>query len=68
MDSFTCGHYALFLLKARARHVSFPEFLARWHSYNLVLNDRRVAEQLQRLIKLEVTEYKQSDVNRTSFS
>ena len=67
MDSFTCGHYALFFLKARARHVSFRDFLAQWHSHNLVLNDRRVAEQLQRLIKIEVTEYKQSNVNRSSF-
>ena len=67
LDSFTCGHYALFFLKARARHMSFRDFLARWHPHNVVLNDRRVAEQLQRLIKIEVTEYKQSNVNRSSF-
>lgn len=67
LDSFTCGHYALFFLKARARHTSFRDFLAQWHAHNVVLNDRRVAEQLQRLIKLEVTEYKQSNVNRSSF-
>ena len=67
MDSFTCGHYALFFLKAKARHASFQDFLAQWHSNNLVLNDRRVGEQLQRLIKTELTEYQQSNVNRSSF-
>ena len=67
MDSFTCGHYALFFLKARVRHLSFQDFLAQWHSTNLVLNDRRVGEQLQRLIKTELTEYQQSNVNRSSF-
>jgi len=69
MDSFTCGHYALFFLKAKARHVSFQDFLAQWHSHNLVLNDRRVAEQLQRLIKTELTRSpcQQSNVNRRCF-
>ena len=67
MDSFTCGHYALFFLKAKARHASFQDFLAQWHSNNLVLNDKRVADQLQRLIKTELTEYEQSNVNRSSF-
>ena len=67
MDSFTCGHYALFFLKAKARHASFQDFLAQWHSNNLVLNDRRVADQLQRLIKTELTEYEQCNVNRSSF-
>ena len=68
MDSYTCGHYTLFFLKARARHVPFQEFLAEWDSDNLVLNDRRVADKLQRLIKTEVSEYKQTNVNRVSFS
>ena len=40
MDSFTCGHYVLFFLKATVRHVSFQDFLAQWHSTNLVLNDQ----------------------------
>ena len=62
-----CGHYALFFLKAKARHASFQDFLAPWHSNNLMLNDRRVADQLQRLIKTELTEYEQSNVNRSSF-
>ena len=68
MDGFTCGHYALFFLKAKARHASFQDFLARWHSNNLVLNDKRVADQLQRLIKTELTEFQQSNVNRSTFS
>ena len=67
MDSNTCGHFALFFLKARARHVSFQDFLAEWDSDNLVLNDRRVADKLQRLIKTEVSEYNQANVNRVSF-
>ena len=68
MDSFMCGHYALFFLKAKARHASFQDFLAQWHSNNLVLNDKRVADQLQRLIKTELTEFQQSNVNRSTFS
>ena len=68
MDSYTCGHYTLFFLKARARQVPFQDFLAEWDSDNLVLNDRRVADKLQRLIKTEVSEYKQTNVNRVSFS
>ena len=68
MDSYTCGHYTLLFLKARARQVPFQDFLAEWDSDNLVLNDRRVADKLQRLIKTEVSEYKQTNVNRVSFS
>ena len=69
MDSFTCGHYALFFLKAKARHASFQDFLAQWHSNNLVLNDKRVGEKLQRLIKTELSrsECQQSNVNRSTF-
>lgn len=69
MDSFTCGHYALFFLKAKARHASFQDFLAEWHCHNLVLNDRRVGEKLQRLIKTELTrsDCQQSNVNRRLF-
>ena len=68
VDSYTCGHYALFFLKARAREISFRDFLAEWDTENLVLNDKRVADKLQRLIKTEVSEYKQTNVNRGSFS
>ena len=69
MDSFTCGHYVLFFLKAKARHASFQDFLAQWHLNNLVLNDRRVGEKLQRLIKTELTrsDCQQSNVNRSTF-
>ena len=54
MDSYTCGHYALLFLKAKARNVSFKDFLAQWHSHSLVFNDRRVGEKIQRLIKTEL--------------
>ena len=67
-DSYTCGHYVLFFLKAIARQHSFRDFLAEWDTENLVLNDKRVADKLQRLIKTEVSEYKQTNVNRASFS
>ena len=67
-DSYTCGHYALFFLKARAQQISFRDFLAEWDTDNLVLNDKRVADKLQRIIKTEVSEYKQTNVNRSSFS
>ena len=67
MDSFTCGHYALFFLEAKARHVSFQDFLAQWHATNFVLNDTRVADQLQRLIKTDLTEFQQLNVNRSTF-
>ena len=67
LDSFSCGHYALFFLKARVRGVSFQDFLAQWHPTNLVLNERQVAEELQCLIKQEVTEQTQTNVNRSCF-
>lgn len=54
LDSQTCGHYVLMFLKAKARGCTFQEFLSRWNSYNLVINDRRVAQDLKRLIKEEL--------------
>ena len=54
MDSQTCGHYALFFLKARAQGRSYQEFLSQWSCDNLVLNDHKVAEQLKRVIKREL--------------
>ena len=45
MDGQTCGHYALFFLKAR---------VGRWSIDNLVLNDHKVAEDLERVIKREL--------------
>ena len=54
MDSQTCGHYALFFLKARAQGKSYQDFLAQWSCDNLVLNDHKVAERLKRVIKREL--------------
>ena len=54
MDSQTCGHYALFFLKAPAQGHTYEEFLGRWSCDNLVLNDHKVAEQLKRVIKREL--------------
>ena len=44
MDSQTCGHYALFFLKARAQGQTYQDFLGRWvrSNDNLVLNDHNV--------------------------
>ena len=71
MDSYTCGHYALLFLKAKARNVSFQDFLAQWHSHNLMLNDRRVGEKIQHLIKTELTRSdlscQQSNVSHSTF-
>ena len=71
VDSYTCGHYALLFLKAKARNVSFQEFLAQWNSHNLVLNDRRAGEQIQHLIKTELSRKdlscQQSNVSRSCF-
>ena len=54
MDSQTCGHYALFFLKARAQRQTYQDFLGRWSIDNLVLNDHKVAEDLKRVIKREL--------------
>ena len=71
MDSYTRGHYALLFLKGKARNVSFQDFLVQWHSHNLVLNDIRVGEKIQRLIKTELTRSdlscQQSNVSRSTF-
>ena len=48
MDGQTCGHYALFFLKARAQGHTYQDFLGRWSSDNLVLNDHKVAQELKR--------------------
>ena len=69
IDSYTCGHYALWFLKAKAQHSYFQDFLAQWHFHNLVLNDRRAGENIQRLIKTELTrsDYQQSHVSCNTF-
>ena len=46
MDSQTRGHYALFFLKARAQGQIYQDFLGRWSTDNLVLNDHKVAQDL----------------------
>ena len=52
LGSQTCGHYCLMYLKAKARGIPTPQFLARW-GVNLVQNDRRVAEEITKLIKAD---------------
>ena len=54
MDSQTCGHYALFFLKARAQGQTYQDFWGRWGTNNLVLNDHKVAHYLKRVIKREL--------------
>ena len=54
MDSPTCGHYALFFLKARAQGQTYQDFLGRWSIDNFVLNDQKVAQDLKRVIKREL--------------
>ena len=73
MDSQTCGHYVLFLLKARAQGQTYQDFLGRWSIDNLVLNDRKVAEDLKRVITREIQDEVdarpdgQSNVSRQAF-
>ena len=56
LQSQACGHYALLFLKARARGVSFDEFLANFSPHDLVANDAKVAQQIRALIKEELSE------------
>ena len=73
MDSQTCGHYVLFLLKARAQGKTYQHFLGRWSIDNLVLNDHKVAEDLKRVITREIQDEVdarpdgQSNVSRQAF-
>ena len=74
LDSQTCGHYALFFLKARAQGQSYQDFLGQWSCDNLVMNDQKVAEQLKRVIKQELQdevdarpEGGQTNVSRQAF-
>jgi len=73
MGSQTCGHYALFFLKARARGQTHQDFLGRWSIDNLVLNNHKVAEDLKRAIKRELQDEVdarpdgQSNVSRQAF-
>lgn len=71
IDSQTCGHYCLTFLKGRAFGYSFHEFLTQWNKQNLVLNDSRVAQDVKRLIKHELTDTylscKKANVSRGAF-
>ena len=73
MDSQTCGHYALFFLKARAQGQAYKDFLGQWSTDNLVLNDHKVAQDLKRVIKRELQDEVdarpdgQSNVSRQAF-
>ena len=72
-DSQTCGHYVLFFLKARAQGQTYEDFLERWSTNNLVLNDHKVAQDLRRVIKRELQDKVdarpdgQSNVSRQAF-
>ena len=72
MDSQTCGHYALFFLKARAQRQAYQDFLGRWSIDNLVLNDHKVADDLK-WVKRELQDEVdarpdgQSNVSRQAF-
>ena len=54
LDTYTCGHYSTLFLKARARDESFEDFLAPWSTHNFVLNDMKVGEKIDQLIKKEL--------------
>ena len=54
MDNQTCGHNALFFLKARAQGQTYKDFLGHWSTDNLVLNDHKVAQELKHVIKLQL--------------
>ena len=54
MDSQTMDIMRFFFLKARAQGQTYQDFLGRWSSDNLVLNDHKVAEDLKRVIKREL--------------
>ena len=56
LDSQTCGHYAILYLKARVRGQRLQDFLARWRGDTLVLNDVRVSQDIQTLIKQALDE------------
>ena len=49
--SKSCGDYALFYLKDRARGQSMNEFLRRFSKHNYVNNDHKVGQILKKLIE-----------------
>ena len=54
MYSKSCGDYALFYLKDRARGQSMNEFLRRFSKHDYVNNDHKVGQMLQKLIQKEL--------------
>ena len=54
MDNQTCGHYALFFLKARAQGQTYQDVLGHWSTDYFVLNYHKVAQELKRVIKRQL--------------
>ena len=54
IDSKSCGDYALFYLKDRARGQSMNEFLRRFSKHDYVDNDHKVGQTLKKLIEKEL--------------
>ena len=52
--SKSCGDYALFYLKDRARGQSMNEFLRRFSKHDYVNNDHKVGQMLKKLIEKEL--------------
>ena len=52
--SKSCGEYALFYLKDRARGQSMNEFLRRFPKHDYANNDHKVGQMLKKLIKKEL--------------
>ena len=52
--SKSCGDYALFYLKDRARGQSMNEFLRRFSKHDYVDNDHKVGQMLKKLIEKEL--------------
>ena len=52
--SKSCGDYALFYLKDRARGQSMSEFLSRFSKHDYVDNDHKIGHMLKKLIEKEL--------------
>ena len=52
--SKSCGDYALFYLKDRARGQSMEEFLRRFSKHDYVNNDHKVGQMLKKLLEKEL--------------
>ena len=56
LQSQACGHYCIQYLKAKARGVSFIDFLAQWDRKDLVNNDVKVGQTIHHSILDQVME------------